>query len=542
MKETTEYLKRVNAALALREIPDYEAALVQLEKAAILSPDDASVHLLLGLTYQDLEELNKGEINFRKALQLQPDLLEAQQSLGLLLVQNRKYKDAITILRPLANADPANEAVVLSLAESYVRIENIEEAKNILYTTLALRPNTPSLLHPLAFLHFQSGELEEAIKYLDQAIKVKRLPEILNSRGVLSVVQKNLQEAICYFKEAVEIDPSNLSIIRNLAQAYLQAGDNDKALDTVDIGLNKFPNKAELLLVKAQVLEDKKQFSEAKKIFEEIDSNPKERRRFFFRYYISLLKSEQFDQALEEFNKESLCLSQDDRDSFLSFAENIGVNLFEQGNISLSKKLFQDILSIEQKRARSINNLGFILTSERNWASAEDLFNKANEEGYEHPSILKANQGYVALSQKQLKLAISYFKEFLEELESLGDEKTAILHVAFPWKDGLFISKEDDFPTRSILVQTSILVNLTTTYYLLNEADKAFTAISEAIQSDPDESNAYRVLGCLYFLNNDFINARKNWENALQSKISEGEAVVTQRWLETLEKISVEGC
>ncbi|NLG99975.1 MAG: tetratricopeptide repeat protein [Chloroflexi bacterium] len=81
MAESTEFLKRINAALALREIPDNEAALIQLEKAVALSSQDAYVHLLLGRTYQELGKFNEAEASFRQALAYQPDLTEAQKSL-----------------------------------------------------------------------------------------------------------------------------------------------------------------------------------------------------------------------------------------------------------------------------------------------------------------------------------------------------------------------------------------------------------------------------------------------------------------------------
>lgn len=97
--DASEHLKQINAALALREIPDYPAALIQLQRARELAPDDGSVYLLLGMTYQDMSQYDGAEESFRKAIEIQPDLLEAQQSLGLLLIRQRKHKEAIPFLR-----------------------------------------------------------------------------------------------------------------------------------------------------------------------------------------------------------------------------------------------------------------------------------------------------------------------------------------------------------------------------------------------------------------------------------------------------------
>ena len=70
MNKHQEYLKRINAALALREIPDYDAALIQLNKALNLDFEDENVFFLLGITYDELNQLEKAEILYLTAVQM----------------------------------------------------------------------------------------------------------------------------------------------------------------------------------------------------------------------------------------------------------------------------------------------------------------------------------------------------------------------------------------------------------------------------------------------------------------------------------------
>jgi DNA polymerase III epsilon subunit family exonuclease len=131
----SEYLKRINAALALRDIPDNVAALEQLKKAMRLAPTDISVHLLLGLTYQELGQLEAAEESLRQAVKLAPDADEARQALGLLLVQRSKYAEAIELLRPLTEGDVHNAAVRQAYATALAHVGKRTEAVELLQVT-----------------------------------------------------------------------------------------------------------------------------------------------------------------------------------------------------------------------------------------------------------------------------------------------------------------------------------------------------------------------------------------------------------------------
>ncbi len=540
MAQPTEFLKRINAALALREIPDNEAALIQLEKAVTLSPEDAYVHLLLGQTYQELEKFNKAETNFRQALAYQPDLSEAHQSLGLILVVNKKYQEAVSVLKPLSDIDPGNETIAQALATAYEKVGEPDQAIQVLKAAITLNNDRLPLLLRLANLLANKGDLEGAVHIIDHALGLDRSSSLVNLRGIFVALQRKEAEAIPYFKEAIDLDPKNIPAFRNLAQAYMVEDNIENAMEVANRGLALYPNSEDLLSIKAQILQHSEHIDEAIRIFEKLVSDTRRRARHIVNYYITLLKSGRTEQALKVLQEEYQSVSEKQRGVFIQAIENAGILLFEEGSVAASKQLYEQVIQISPGQARSINNLGFIFISERSWLAAQELLLRAEKEGYEFPPILKANQGYIALNINEPQNAIELFIEALKGLEDKDGEEDqfALLHVAYPWIGGLAENRGDDYPKRNVLIRTAIFANLACAYYLLDEKEQAIALAQMAIESDPEESTGYRMLGCLHFLQGDYEQARQTWKKALESRLSHQEEAITRGWLNLLKNQS----
>lgn len=532
MAENLEFIKRVNAALALRDIPDYEAALNQLKKAAVLEPQTASLQLLLGVTYQDLKNYADAESCFRQALALQPDLLEAQQSLGLVLVHNGKYSEAIPLLKPLADSDPSNVSVIRALSRSYDETDNKKEAIIILQNAIVTHPDDITLLKPLSFILFDIGDYKNAKKVLDHILELKPSDMVYNFRGIIAIMENKLKEAASNFEEAVKIDPEDDNYIKNLAQAYLQLGWQEKALTLVNTGLEKLPTSENLLILKAHIYVITNRFIETLDILDHLDKIPDEKQdELFILNYAALLGAGLYQQSFDLLQNRHQSQNQERINELLDSVENLGVNFFVRGHLAASKTLFDQVITIEPERLRSINNLGFIYLSERNWASAQELFLRAENLGFEEKAILKANLGYIELSNQNFRKANSLF---YEALDATDEEEAALLYVAYPWKGKLFEDRADNYPSRHILIRVIVLANLATVNIMIGEENLAIEFAQKAIETDPKESTGYRVLGCVSYILGDVEKAREMWEKALKSKKSKTEDQVIKEWINSL--------
>src|SRR5579862_6933772 len=102
------------AALFFLQAPDYDseglkaldarnyaAAAEAFQKAIAADPQDFSAHFNLAFAYSQLHRDAEGVSEYRKTLELKPELYEAELNLGILLL---RQKDAAAATPPLSQA------------------------------------------------------------------------------------------------------------------------------------------------------------------------------------------------------------------------------------------------------------------------------------------------------------------------------------------------------------------------------------------------------------------------------------------------------
>jgi tetratricopeptide (TPR) repeat protein len=81
---------RANHGVLLADADDFEAAAVELEAAARHAPWSAAIQLDLGNAYRGAGELDRAEAAYRRALELDPALADAELNLAVLFLDGEK--------------------------------------------------------------------------------------------------------------------------------------------------------------------------------------------------------------------------------------------------------------------------------------------------------------------------------------------------------------------------------------------------------------------------------------------------------------------
>src|ERR1700692_2914627 len=73
----------------------YEAAVASFKQAVEKDPKDYAAHFHLALSYSLLKNDSDAAVEYRKTLELKPGLYEAELNLGIVLVRNKQFQDAM---------------------------------------------------------------------------------------------------------------------------------------------------------------------------------------------------------------------------------------------------------------------------------------------------------------------------------------------------------------------------------------------------------------------------------------------------------------
>ena len=148
---------RVNLALAYRRLSRVADAVTQLEKAASLAPDQASVLFQLGGTYVEMNDLDKAAAALEKGLAAQPDLTdalayEATATLGAVyFAQGRNDAAVARFERALAERPEATTAK-LGLGKALFSRGDHARALVLFREVITMAPDTPEAAETEAFI------------------------------------------------------------------------------------------------------------------------------------------------------------------------------------------------------------------------------------------------------------------------------------------------------------------------------------------------------------------------------------------------------
>ncbi|HYF03105.1 MAG TPA: tetratricopeptide repeat protein, partial [Patescibacteria group bacterium] len=211
--------------------------------------------LLLGAVYNELEDEEKAVRSYTAALQLaeksadymmplkQRYLAEARLKRGIVLAQNKQYRDAISSLRSFMAEhlrDPRQDEAVFWLAESYYRsdlLTNAEESYKNLLKNYPKSERREEAMYGLGWTAFRKREFSKSTQNFTDLLKAfpksKFAPEVLVRKGDGHYVLKEYSAAAAAYREAVSRAPKGESsqyAAYQLGQALYRAGNYNEAI------------------------------------------------------------------------------------------------------------------------------------------------------------------------------------------------------------------------------------------------------------------------------------------------------------------------
>lgn len=157
-------------------------ALERALKAVELDEQNADAHHLVALLYLDFCSRSSGECRLaeaerhaRVALEHRPDFRDARNTLGVVLIHQRRYADAVTVLRPLSEdiLYQTPEKAWGNLGWAYLELGDHERAIDALRRSIAAQPLFCVGSFRLGVAYEKKGELVAAFDALTRALETE---------------------------------------------------------------------------------------------------------------------------------------------------------------------------------------------------------------------------------------------------------------------------------------------------------------------------------------------------------------------------------
>ncbi len=231
----------------IQKQPDKALAVANAQLAKF--PNNAGFHIIVGrLLFEQKKDAAGAEAEFRRAVELDKNNVEALVSLGRVQTEQGKTDQALQTYLDAAKNNPKETVFSLLAGGIYENKQDWDRAKQVYQRVLELQPDNPLASNNLAYVMLQQGGNVDVALAMAQTAR-RQLPDNASSADTLgwAYYHKGVyNSAINLFKEAVKKEPDNATYNYHLGLAYARNGQAAQARQQLDRVLRIKPDSSEV--------------------------------------------------------------------------------------------------------------------------------------------------------------------------------------------------------------------------------------------------------------------------------------------------------
>jgi len=402
----------------LQREPDNEPALEQLSQllldegqpqqavdllsGAASGSESPGLYDLLGNAYAQIQQNDKAEETYRKAVEIDPDDPGHHRGLAQALIAQDKLQDALEQYQRLTELEPESPESYLRMAQIYRRMGKVDDAQKSLARAKELAPDSIEVLYNQALLYETQGKFKEAVQVITDAIASVRSSGA--GSGAAAGAGGPMADA--------EPSPNALGILyEQLGRIYREQSNYDAALKAYDDMSHVGPENAKRAeLLRLDTLRDSRDIDRAiKEAQKDVATSPKDQ-SLIVSYSMLLAEKGRVDEAQKDLQN-LLQNSSDDQEIYLDLSQ-----IQERGrryaDAEASATKAEETAQRPEDKASAWFQLGAIYEREKKFDQAEQQFKK----------VLAQNPNNAA--------ALNYYGYMLADRGVRLDEATSLIQHA----------------------------------------------------------------------------------------------------------------
>ena len=187
---TPEQLTRADMLRRLADVKlskgEYELAIREYRRSLALYPDDPETYFGLAEAYRIKGLYSDAETQLREALRLEPGHQEARLNLGVVLLQQENWAEAIVENEKLLD-DPTfirPSRALVNMGWALYKSGNLSLAKNAFVEAVSGDAGNLEAHLDLGIVLYELGDVVEAIRYFRRAVEMAQARKVPSARGL----------------------------------------------------------------------------------------------------------------------------------------------------------------------------------------------------------------------------------------------------------------------------------------------------------------------------------------------------------------------
>jgi len=237
----------------------------------------------------------------RGVLEVDPDILDAQQMLGQLALLSGRHDEALGFFRRALELEPDHRSSLMGMASAYRSLGRFDDALAGYRHLLAVAGDHTGASLAIADIELERGHFEEAAAALGSAVEGSDAPALLHNRlGEVRARQGRLDEAVALFEEAAAENDSFATPHFNLAVSAEDRGQLEAAVAHYEKTVELAPSYFQALFNLGRLVGGLGQVDRQRELWQAaIDSNPNFVQGYYYLAKLLMDQGQGLDRAEE---------------------------------------------------------------------------------------------------------------------------------------------------------------------------------------------------------------------------------------------------
>ena len=255
-------------AIELHQRNNFQQAGELYRRILQVQPGNAYVLNLLGvLTSQHEVDHEESVKLIKSAINIDPDVPDYHNNLGLALLQAGKVKEAAQAFEKATRLNPAFLPAWLNLGNTRVLLKDAEGAIQAFQKIIDLEPDYLPAINNLGNVYRELRRFDDALRMFNKVLELKpEFAEAWYNVGLVFKVKKDFAGAITAFDRAIALNAGYLRAFLKRANCRLEVNDNVGAFQDFDRALQINPRNIPTYILKATALRQLGRFDETEMV------------------------------------------------------------------------------------------------------------------------------------------------------------------------------------------------------------------------------------------------------------------------------------
>lgn len=203
---------------------------------------DVDLYLRLGCRAYAIGLVDPAIEWFEKALQIDPENIDALKNMGLSLMEKGKYEEAIEFFDAVLDREDSDVEAWKNKGICLDEIERYDEAIRCYDMALSIDSEKIEIWNNKGVCFDRKGKYKEALKCFNKALEINNgVAELWNNKGIIFYRMGKYKEAIDCFNRGLKIDDSIAEIWHNKGVCLKEMGKYKEAIKCYKEALSIIP-------------------------------------------------------------------------------------------------------------------------------------------------------------------------------------------------------------------------------------------------------------------------------------------------------------